>query len=368
MRPVTLAIALTLAATAVFAQSRAPSVVTLEGPPDGARTEVILRALDGSSQPVTLGEVTHADGSARRAVVLPGASPMRPVVLLAVAERASRHGASHESALYRVDGGATVRLCGGLTDASRPLVTARGSVVVQRGADGDEPTARGRVLVERTDALTLDVVDPRTGQLRGAWSGAGQIAFLAAALRGDEVLVYQVTSRGSPLFALDVTTRATRTLLSDTPMSRDFSYDVSRDEVVFTRPTAYGSDTWEVVSVAAHGPSPATPRVRWRAASDHLMPRALRDGSVAVSLPGDRGLGVIAPNASTPTTVAPMGDGSDAALAETSDGQWLALRHTTAQEEVFAVRHRATGRVITVPPVRGPWVDVAGFAPTRGAP
>lgn len=370
MRPVALSLALSLAATAASAQPRAPSVVTLEGAPDGGRTEVILRAPDDpSSQPVTLGAVSHADGSARRAAVLEGPSWQRPVVLLAVAERPSRRGETYTSALYRVDGtGAPTRLCGGLTDASRPLVTARGAVVVQRGVDGVEPIPTGRRFVERTDALRLDVVDVRTGQLRAAWSGEGQVAFLAAALRGDEVLVYQVTSRGAPLFALDVATGATRTLLADTPMSRDFSYDAARDEVVFARPTARGSATWDVLSIPAHGPSPATPRLRWRTADDHPMPRALRDGAVAVSLPGDHGLGLLAPGVTVPTTVAPLGDGSDAALAESADGQWLALRHTTAQREVFALRHRATGRVVEVPPVRAAWVDVVGFAPTRGAP
>jgi hypothetical protein len=73
------------------------------------------------------------------------------------------------------------------------------------------------------------------------------------------------------------------------------------------------------------------------------MPRVLRDGAIGVSAPGDHGLAWIARGASVqvaPAVAAPVGDGSDALLAESSDGRWIALRHTTDRDERVVVTAR----------------------------
>ncbi len=194
--------------------ARAPAVVLLEGDPEGTETRVVLRAPASGAQPRVLGV-----GPARRRLRAPrDARPRGPDARLRRRRRAaaSRHGSTYHSALWRVqEGSAPARLRGSLTDASRPLVTARGTVLVQSGRDGDEPVPDGsRALRERVDDLTLDVVDPDNGTSRTLWSGRGMIAYLAAPLKDDEALVYHVHAGGAALFALDATTRATRTLVA----------------------------------------------------------------------------------------------------------------------------------------------------------
>ncbi|MFO0652142.1 MAG: hypothetical protein U0326_38340 [Polyangiales bacterium] len=327
-----------------------PPVVLLEGAPDGTETRVVLRATSTGAQPRVLGAVTHIAGSARRGTLSRTAS--RTSVYVVAAERESRHGSTYESALWLVeDGSPPRRLVGGVTDASRAAVTARGAVVVQRGRDGEDPALVDHVLRERVDALTLDVVDPANGAARTVWSGRGMIAFLAAAMQGDEVLVYHVHEGGAALFALDVVSGSTRPLIAQMDaLARDFSYDAVHDEVAFVRASQRREGTWEVVTLPAHGParSPESLQTRWRATSDHLMPRMLRDGAIVISLPDDRGLGVLRAFPQMPERVAPLGDGADEALGESDDGRWLALRHRAPNREVLGLYDRVSHRSIEV--------------------
>ena len=283
-------------------------------------------------------------------------------MLLVAQTRASRR-SSYNSSLFALSAGAVRRLADGLTDASRAMVTANGAVVVQRGEDGPEPEQR-RVLREATDALTLDVVDPHTGAVRTAWRGAGQIAFLAAAIGGDEVAVYHLSDGAAVLFALDVVTGATRVMARGVEMARDFSYDPVADAVVFARPATWGAPLYEVAAVPAHA-NGARAVVRWSGQGDHAMPRALRDGSVAISLPGDRGLGVIPRGGDDAARVAPLGDGSDCALGESPDGRWVAVRHTTDTAESLYLWSPRGGAPVTLTG-EGGWIDLAGFTSARG--
>jgi hypothetical protein len=336
----------------------APAVVLLEGPPEGTTTDVVVRAPGGGAR--LLGRVVHAAGSAVRGAVV--AREGRSVALVVAAEGETRGAGSYHSALFRVEGGSAMRLLGEVADASAPLVTARGTVLVQRGRDGEEPLpgdTRGP-LRERTDALSLDAVDLATGAVRTVWSGAGQIAFLAAALRGDDALIYHVDDAGARLLVLDAATGATRVLLpAMLPLARDFSYDAARDELVFARAAAYGSTEYEVVRTAVYA-GPAAPAVVYRGANDHLMPRVLSGGVVAFSLPGDQGLALL--EGAQARRVAPLGEGSDAALAESPDRRWLVVRHTDPQREVLGLVLRATGAASQTLHRPDTYVEFAGFA------
>lgn len=340
-----------------------PAVVLLEGAPDGTETRVVLRALTTGAQPRVLGVVPHLAGSARRGTL--AVEGARAAVYVVAAERPSRHGSTYESALWRTEEGtAPRRLLGGITDASRAVVTERGAVVVQRGRDGEDPPPEGRVLRERVDALSLDVVDPANGAAHTVWSGVGMIAFLAAPMRGDEVLVYHVREGGASLFALDVARGTTRALVAQMDaLARDFSYDAARDEVAFVRASQRREGVWEVVSLPAHGPTltPERLQTRWRATSDHLMPRLLRDGAIVISLPDDKGLGVLEAFPRLPERVAPLGDGTDEALGESADGRWLALRHRAPNRELLGLYDRVARRAIEVdrPEV---YTEFVGFA------
>ena len=357
--------------TPALAQPRptsAPAVVLLRGAPDATRTAVVLQRPDAQGPATVLGSFPHLPSSARHAALLRGPAASQPVVLAVAAEREDPRGGSYHSALFRIDPatGTTTRLCGELVDGSRPLITARGTVLVQRGSDGDDPAPdpTRRRLVERTDALRLDAVDPLTGALRPVWSGRGQLAYLATALRDDEVLVYLLQDSRSSLLRLDARSGDAAVLHPDLPLARDFSYDAARDEVVFAR--ALSPAVYEISSLRAHDPS-AAHTARWRASSDHLMPRVLRDGAIGLSLPGDHGLAWLSRGASVQSPVAvfaPRGDGSDALLAESDDGRWIALRHTTDRDEsvVIAPRRGGSAQGIASPDEVIEFVGFAGGA------
>lgn len=344
-----------------------PSVVLLEGDPEGTESRVVVRSPARGTQPRVLGVVPHVSGAARRGVLARGL-PLRAYVV--AAEAPSRHGSTYHSALWRVEEGIDpVRLKGGLTDASRPLVTARGTLLVQSGRDGDDPAPdASRTLRERVDTLTLDRVDPLQGTSRTVWSGRGMIAFLAAALQDDEVLVYHVHERGASLFALDATAGAVRTIVPEMePLARDFSYDPVRDEVTFVRASPRHDGTWEVVSVPAHGAPTSADRlrVRWRADHDHLAPHALPGGAVLVSLPGDRGLARLDGWPALPVRLAPLGDGADEVLDASADGRWFAFRHRTPGHELIGLHARAEGRTV---PLDRPEVSMEFVGFVEGAP
>lgn len=319
---------------APVAPAAPPPLALLEGAPDAPESAVVVR--HGNDRAAVLGRVAHVAGSARRGVVLRGGAD--PVALVVAQERPARGASTYDSALYRVDARGTRRLLGGLTNASRPLVTAAGTVIVQRGADGEERPLIDRQLRERRDPLTLDAVDPDTGAVRTVWRGEGQLAFLACALNGDSFLAYHLDDQTAALRVLDASSGAVRTLREGLHLARDFSYDRARDAVVFAQAT--GPAGYRVASLSLRDGSL---RTLYAAQSDHLMPFALADGRVALSLPDDRGAGLLTAGSDTPRAVAPLGAGSDAVLAERAG--WIALRHTEIDRERTALMHLATGAV-----------------------
>jgi hypothetical protein len=325
-----------------------PAVVFLENTVGDTHTTVMLRRAATSTQPVSLGVISHVAGSALRGAVDPTA--LR--VYVVAAETESRHGSTYNSALWRVQpGGVPTRLLGGITDASRPIVTRRANVLVQRGRDGEHPTVDDHILHERIDDLTLDTLDPTNGTSRTLWNGRGLIAYPATALDGDEVLIYHVAATQASLFALNTVTAATRTLLPsmNTP-ARDFSYNASLGEITFARVSLRDAQQWEIVTVSARRETTRTQdiKIRWRTTNDHLMPRVTRDSTVFFSLPEDRGLGLLLEGALMPSREAPMGNGTDEVLDESSDGRWLAVRHRSTQREMFGLYDRTAHRVVTL--------------------
>lgn len=335
-------------------------LVVVEAEGDETRSRVLSYAFTEGAKPRLLGVVPHVAGSAKRGA-LATSTPLRAFVI--VQERESRGASSYGSALYRVqEGTEPKRLRGGLTDASRPVVTDRGTVLVQAGTDGVAPPAGApHELRERVDELSVEAVDPEKGTSRAVWRGRGMIAFLATALPADEVVVYHVHETGAALFVLHAGSGRTRALVEDLePTARDFSFDPSTDTIVFAR-VARDRGGYEVVSLPAHGPArrSADLQVRLRTASDRTSPVALLDGSIALSMPGERGLGWLGRADGTPLRDAPLGDGSDEVMA--SHGAALAVRHRTRSEEFTVVYDRTTRRVYRVGEPSHE-IDVLGFA------
>lgn len=338
-----------------------PAVVTLEGDPESSETFVRLRRFD-SSQPLReLGTIRHAQHAARRGALLQRGA--RSIVLVTANIRPPS-GHTYESQLFAVEQGTTRPLTDGVSVASAPLVTERGTVLVQRGTDGPEPAqneaSRGEGMRERVDQLEITAVDIETGQTRAVFRAAGQIAWLGCALRGDEALVYHVTTEGAFLRVIDAANATHRTILGPMPaLARDFSYDRARDEITFVRAASVGSDEYEIVTMSTGGGSP---RVRHRAPSHHFMPRVLEDGAIAFSPAGDPGLGLIERDATGVRMFAPLGRGTDWVAAERSGGRWLVVRHLDLETNVdtFVVTARDGSRRATFRDSANP-VEIVGF-------
>ena len=66
------------------------------------------------------------------------------------------------------------------------------------------------------------------------------------------------------------------------------------------------------------------------------MPFAIGGGDVALSSDGDHGLAIFSPTTGRLRTLAPLGDGSDAATHVSPDGRWIAVRHTPISQSSFA--------------------------------
>jgi hypothetical protein len=345
----------------------APAVVLLQGDPEAGVTDVVVHVAGRPYASRTIGHIDHAPGSARRAMTVSWHGTLTTLVI--VSERDSVHGSTYNSALYRVSSGRAVRLVGDITDLSAPLVTEHGTVLVQRGADGVEPplTENGpRLLRERMDTLHIDAVDLDTGTTRRVWSGDGQIAYLAAPMRNDEFCVYRVSDAGGSLFAIDARTSVQRSLLdSFPPLARDFSFDPQRNEIVFARAQRFASDVYEIAALRADGSQSV--RVIHEAASDRMQPRRLHDGAIAFSSANDHGLALSTGSGAQPTSFARLGEGTDAALGESADGAWLAIRHTAGHSQSLALVERRSGTAISISSPHA-LTEFAGFVPDGVAP
>jgi hypothetical protein len=176
------------------------------------------RALEPNVRPVNDAArfaLAHLPGAVVRTARLPSGA------LAAVADRAPGRDRSWGSSLLYAEGTrAPVELADRVYYASRPLVTATGLLVVERGRPG--PELPGRV---RVDELTVDVVDPATGAARTLFATTGFEAHLAA-LAGDEVIVYLVQPGVASLRAIDWRSGRERVILpSLPPYAHDFAVD-----------------------------------------------------------------------------------------------------------------------------------------------
>lgn len=316
-----------------------PSIVTFDGAHDAARSYVLVHTLGAERPPIRLGELTHAAGSARRGVVARVRGRWSAFVV--VAEQ-SPHAGTYNSALYRVDARGVARLAGGLANGSTPVVTELGDVVVERGTAGVMPTSRGPL---REDALEIATVDSETGATRAALRRRGQLAFVGAALRGHEVLVYTIDGASSAVLSLDVATGATRAIAPQitTPV-RDFSYDRANDAIVFAR---VGAEGYEVATLSASSAA-ANVSVALRARSEHLMPLSLGAGRIVLDSPDGRGLALIDATGAV-RVLSPLGTGID--RARCAYGDWVAFEHRASRRWTTAHGlYRVTdGATLSVP-------------------
>jgi hypothetical protein len=157
----------------------------------------------------------HLPGAAVRVAELPSGA------LAAVADRAPGGDRSWGSSLLVArDGGDGAVRCDRVFYASTPHVAPDGRVLVERGRPG--PDVPGRM---RIDALTLDLIDPGSGQAQTIHATSGFEAYVAAVV-GHEAIVYLVQPELASLRAIDLASGAERVLVpSLPPFAHDFTVD-----------------------------------------------------------------------------------------------------------------------------------------------
>src|SRR5262249_54780888 len=123
-------------------------------------------------------------------------------------------------------------LARGVYHGSRPLASRDGRIYVERGTPGAWPTPdearQGRL---RTDAITLDAIDPETGAQQTLYASRGYPLHLARELDADSFL-YRVAFEGADLLASDRASGAARLVAEVAPYARDFSVDAARGALV----------------------------------------------------------------------------------------------------------------------------------------
>jgi hypothetical protein len=295
----------------------------------------------------------HAPDATVRAAVAPGTT-----TIFATAEASAGGDASFASALHRLTPHTPDRvLCDRVVVASSPLVTADGRVFVARGVAGNGVIPRGEL---RLDALSIDEIDPETGDARVVFSESGYLTYLAAA-RGDELIVYAVGPDGGRLLAVHRDTGATRDVIAKMPpFARDFSLDAAADALVYTeRDEDAGTWVIERASLATGARTRLT-----TGPSMSLAPHVWPTGGVALSPRGLDGLALLASDG-TITQRAPLGPGVDLVKA-TSPRLAVALHqrpHATAVP--FLIDTTTLGaRPLAAP--RNARLAIAGFVTSVG--
>jgi len=162
----------------------APDLVVVAGVPQARSSDVYRLAGSPGATPQRIGTIEHEPGAVVRGRLLPGSDK----VLVIADVRPDREVSWAASLLLVAPGAPTEHLCDRVYHATRPLVTASGRVFVQRGRAGREPVAVEGKAQMRVDELTIDEVDPATGQARTVHSGAGFGAQLAGERAGELIL------------------------------------------------------------------------------------------------------------------------------------------------------------------------------------
>jgi hypothetical protein len=327
------------------------------GDVDGLQTEIAIGSIDPTKNVASvtpLASIGHTKGSPIRGQNLGD-------IAFVVAQEEGPRGTTYDAALLRVETGKVTRLVGSVARASTPIVTSTGRVIVARGIDGDDPAAaEAQKLALRVDQLTIDDVDPITGATRTLWRGQGYQAFLATTTN-TEVVVYLSARTSASIFALDPATGATRVLWANAvPFARDFSFDRTHGAVVFADLASDGR-TYQVLSLDL---ASGALKSLYSTTNEHSMPFALPSGDVALSSDGDRGLAVL--EVGQHRLVAPLGDGSDAATRASSDGRWIAVRHTPKTQSnddppLVVAWDRASGKTLRFDVPSSHFIEPIGF-------
>ena len=334
------------AAPSARSEATAPPGVALITTRPGARESRVWFQYSGS-EPTLVGRVPHLpDAAARGAVV--------GRTVWVVADNQGSGDDSFGAALFRVEAHSEpALLLERCVHAGRPWATPSGRLLVQRGEPGALPSPdavrRGEL---RADALSIDDIDPTSGESRTLHAFRGYITYIAG-VTAMEVVLYRVAYRHADLVAVDLESAAVRVLAPEIPaFARDFSVDTASQSVLFTNRDPAG---WIVERVALSGGARDTvARVEGPWAKPAVWPRGgllLNDsrGGEIRGGPGPRRA---------------LGPGFDSLFGVSPGGRWAALVHE--RPDAFSRPYwveLASSSVHPIPVPPGARVDIAGWAP-----
>lgn len=318
----------------------------LVGTPGEEASTLIFQSPGAGAPAEGAATLRHLPWAVIRGRVLPGTR-----TALVVADTARRGDGSFGATLLRISPGAAPEvLADRVFHATRPLVTSTGRVFVERGIEGPA----------RVDRLSIDEVNPMTGEARPVHAFEGYTTHLVGAL-GDELLVYRVRYQHADLVAVHMDTGTTRKLRGElVPFARDFSVDeVTRVLRWTTLETATGD--WVVVAMNA---DEGVETVIARAQRPSLAASAWPGGRWAFNPGGDRGLALS--EGEDQRRIAPLGPGADVVRAATGNGAWVALDHTRPSSlPAPFVMSQDGKRVLRIAVPEGMRSEILGFVEVR---
>lgn len=324
-----------------------PLLLTLTAP--GATQSRIVQWTEGGLAEVAL--IAHVADAQPRGVALPGG---RAAV---VVEQVPQRDASWSAALWVASREGVALRADRVYPGTRPVLLGGDRAAVARGHFGPVPEP-GEY---RVDALEVDAVGLSGGEPVRLWDGTGFLA-LPLGVTARELLLYVPGTAASPLLAVDVGTRARRTLVPDVPLARDFSLAPDGRRLYFTAHGGAGRDDWRVMELEVASGTLRAVAARPQVA---LLPFAVGPG---VLVQWDRAgharwLGV----AGAPDIHCTLGPGVDSFRVASRDGRWLAGLHEPGVGFAMPVLLDAGGGgpvALTIPAGLRP--ELLGF--TEGAP
>lgn len=328
-----------------------PEVALVVTQPWASESSLHFVHASDTTLPKPLVRFTHEPDAEVKSVVLPGQRRVLAVVQLFPAKDES-----WASGLLRLsENEAPVMLADRVYHATRPWVTPQGRVFVQRGMAGPEPTEADALAGKlRTDVLTVEEINPLTGQAHVVHATTGYVAFIAGSV-GEELLLYRVRAEGADLVAVNMNNKNVRELMSSlVPMARDFQVDEQNNALWLTQADIPSSQfsVWKIDVRSGERQKKATGRL------PSLSPSRW-PGQDFVYNPDGRGWTL-----SSGQPLAPLGRGIDSVRAFSADEAWVLGVHAKESDffKPFVMRvGQREPQTWVLPVPTGLRSDVAGF-------
>ena len=350
MRPLALGTLALVALTALAGASARPEstpppalLMTLTAP--GATRSTLVRWEGGSVE--TLAAFDHVEDAQPHGLAL---GDGRAAV---VVEQVAQRDPSWSASLLLVSQGCVEHRADRVYPGTRPVRLPGDRLALARGRFGP-PSPPGEY---RVDALEVDAVPLAGGEPERLWAGTGFLA-LPVGTTADELLLYVPGPAASPVVAVDLRTRAPRTLAADVPLARDFSLAPGGQRLFFTAHGGASREDWRVIELGVLTGERRTLAERPLVA---LLPFAAQRG---VLVQWDRaGLARWRGPSTEAEVHCTLGPGVDAWRVQSRDGRWLAGLHEPGDDfprpVLLHVGQRSV-RAVDVP--AGLRAEVLGFS------